>query len=59
MIQSALEDIPGIGSKSIEKLFKKFKSLERIRAASLDELVLEIGLEKATIMLNYLVADLR
>jgi len=53
MMQSALADIPGIGAKSIEKLFKKFKSLKRIKSASQDELSLEIGFERARILADH------
>jgi len=47
MTSSSLEDISGIGSSSIEKLFKRFKSLEGIKSASLEELSREIGLNRA------------
>jgi len=47
MIQSQLEEAPGIGSKTIEKLFNRFKSMEGIRAASQEELAAEIGLSRA------------
>ena len=47
MTSSSLEDIPGIGSSSIEKLFKRFKSLEGIRSAPMEELSREIGLHRA------------
>ena len=47
MTNSSLEGIPGIGSSSIEKLFKRFKSLEGIKSAPLEELSREIGLHRA------------
>jgi excinuclease ABC subunit C len=47
MTSSALEGIQGIGNNSIEKLFKRFKSMEGIKKASLDELSQEIGLSRA------------
>ena len=37
-LQSALDTIPGIGEKRKATLFRKFKSLKAIRAASLEEL---------------------
>ena len=47
MTSSSLEEIPGIGNSSIEKLFKRFKSLEGIRNASLEELSAEVGHSRA------------
>jgi len=47
MISSSLEEIPGIGNNSIEKLFKCFKSMEGIRNASLEELSAEVGHSRA------------
>ena len=46
-LRSSLEGIEGIGPKTIEKLFIRFKSLEAIREAPQDELVREIGKAKA------------
>jgi excinuclease ABC subunit C len=50
MTSSSLEAIQGIGSSSIEKLFKRFKSLKKIENASLEELSQEIGLSRARII---------
>jgi len=47
MTQSQLEEIPGIGAKSIEKLFNRFKSWEGITQATEDDLASEIGLSRA------------
>jgi excinuclease ABC subunit C len=47
MTSSSLEGVQGIGSQSIEKLFKRFKSLEEIKNASLEALSDEIGLSRA------------
>ena len=47
MTSSSLEGIPGIGSSSIEKLFKRFKSMEGIMNASMEELSGEVGLSRA------------
>ncbi|MFH0759273.1 MAG: excinuclease ABC subunit UvrC [Bacteroidota bacterium] len=47
MTKSALGEIPGIGSKSIEKLYIRFKSLEGIRTAGAEELEKEIGKSRA------------
>jgi len=47
MTSSSLEGIPGIGSSSIEKLFKRFKSMEGIMNASIEDLSAEVGLSRA------------
>ena len=47
MTSSSLEGIPGIGRSSIEKLFKRFKSLEGIMNASTEELSSEVGISRA------------
>jgi len=52
MTRSALEDIPGIGSKSIEKLFMKFKSIEIIKSMSQEEIAKEIGSERARALID-------
>ncbi len=53
MTHSALENIPGIGPKTIEKLFKKYKSMEGIKNSSMEELAGEIGEERAKQLLQY------
>lgn len=47
MTRSALEEIPGIGKRSIEKLFEKFKSIEGMQKASMDQLSEVVGLSRA------------
>ena len=47
-LHSALDDIPGIGPATREKLLNEFKSLKRIREASLEALSAVIGASKAT-----------
>lgn len=47
MTNSSLEEVPGIGPDSIRKLFMRFKSLNGIKNASLEELSAEIGLSRA------------
>ena len=47
MTKSLLEDIPGLGQKSIEKLFSRFKSVEGIKEASPELLAEELGQSKA------------
>ena len=46
-LESELETINGIGEKTIIDLMKKFKSVKRIKEASLEELQKIIGLSKA------------
>ncbi|WP_343488202.1 excinuclease ABC subunit UvrC [Allomuricauda sp. d1] len=46
-INSELENIEGIGEKTAEQLLKEFKSVKRIREASIDNLTKAIGAAKA------------
>ncbi len=46
-IHSELEGIPGIGEKSAGELLKKFKSVKRVREATVEELSITVGLAKA------------
>jgi len=46
-IHSELESIEGVGEKTAETLLKSFKSVKRIKSASLEELSETIGLSKA------------
>lgn len=50
---SELSQIEGIGAKSKERLLKKFKSVKKIRQASLEELALEVGQAKAKVIFNF------
>jgi len=45
-LRSVLEDIPGIGSKRKQALYKHFGSLAKIRAASVEELAAAPGMTK-------------
>lgn len=54
---SLLDDIKGVGPATREALFKKFKSLKRIREASVDELAEVVGQSKAFIIRNTLMND--
>lgn len=49
-IKTGLEDIPGIGKETANKLLKHFKSTKKITAASLEELSGIIGHQKATLI---------
>ncbi|MDL5512984.1 excinuclease ABC subunit UvrC [Arenibacter sp. M-2] len=46
-INSELESIEGIGGKTVEELLKNFKSVKRIKEASLENLAQAIGMSKA------------
>ncbi|NDW12114.1 excinuclease ABC subunit UvrC [Bacteroides sp. 214] len=49
-IASALDEIKGIGEKSKTALLKEFKSLKRIKEASIEELTAVVGSAKAKII---------
>lgn len=53
MTRSALVDVPGVGPKTIERLFKKYKSLDGIKTSSQEELAGEIGNVRAKQVLEY------
>ncbi|MDP5062671.1 MAG: excinuclease ABC subunit UvrC [Maribacter sp.] len=46
-INSELEGIDGVGEKTAQQLLKKFKSVKRIKEASVDSLSQEVGASKA------------
>ncbi|AIY12399.1 excinuclease ABC subunit UvrC [Cellulophaga baltica] len=46
-ISSELEAIEGIGGKTIEDLLKKFKSVKRVKEASLEQLAETVGMARA------------
>ena len=50
---SELDEIKGIGAKSKEILLKQFKSVKRLKEASMEELAACIGPSKATIIKRY------
>jgi excinuclease ABC subunit C len=45
--RSSLEAIEGVGARSIEKLFKRFRSLEKIRDTPMEILAEEVGMARA------------
>jgi len=51
-LNTELESITGIGDKTVVELLKHFRSLKRIKEASLEELAQVIGNAKATIIHN-------
>lgn len=46
-LHSELEKVDGIGAKSIEVLFKHFRTMSKIKSASLEELAAVVGRSKA------------
>ena len=52
-IINELEKIPGIGEKTIEILMRKFKSVKRLRDATEEDIVAEVGQIKTEKVLNY------
>ena len=56
-LKSELDDIKGIGPKTKETLLKTFRTVKRIREASLDEIEKAIGKSKAEIVRNALSKD--
>ena len=51
--KSELDDIVGIGEKSKVELLKKFKSLKRVREATLSDLEPILGKHKAKLLFDY------
>lgn len=51
-INSELQSIDGIGEKTMEDLLKNFKSVKRIKEATLEELTTKVGLSKAQKIYN-------
>jgi excinuclease ABC subunit C len=52
-IISELNQIPGIGEKTIEILLRKFKSIARLKTASHNEIAEVIGVSRAEKLENY------
>jgi len=57
-LTSELHEVPGIGSKTVEKLLRTFGSLERVRQSSKDELSKVVGTAAANRLLAHFAADL-
>lgn len=51
---STIEEIPGVGPKTFEKLMQSFKTVQKIKEADLKSLESIIGIAKAKIVFNYL-----
>ena len=54
MLESEIEQIPGIGAQSRDKLLQHFHTLSRIKAASEDELAAVVGRSRAAAIRRYL-----
>ncbi len=52
-LQSSLGEIDGIGQETVGKLLAAFRSINKIRKASFDELKSEIGIAKTKIIQDY------
>ncbi len=52
--QTGLEDIPGIGEKTADKLLAHFKSLKKIQEANEKEIAEVIGESKASLLIEFL-----
>ncbi len=52
-IQSELNNIPGIGDKTIEQLYKFFKSFNKIKEATIENLTAVVGKDKAGKIYSY------
>ena len=47
---SELEQLEGIGTKTVDQLLRKFKSVKKIKGASEEELAAVVGAHKAAII---------
>ena len=52
-LNTELEEIPGIGEKTVVELLKHFRSLKRVKEASQEELAAVIGQSRAGIISNH------
>lgn len=52
-IKSELEQIPGIGTKSLNALLKRFKTVSRVREATVEELSDVVGAKRAQAIVEY------
>lgn len=52
MLKTELDDVKGIGPKSVQLLLKKYKSVNKIKQLTVEELSLDIGRSKAIILIN-------
>lgn len=54
---SILDDVPGVGPATRKKLIKTFGSLRGVQQARQEELVTIVGIKKATVLRQYIIAD--
>ena len=52
-INSELEQIPGIGSKSLNALLRRFRTVAKVREASVEELAEVVGVARAKKIIEY------
>jgi excinuclease ABC subunit C len=52
-IKSELEQINGIGAKSLNALLKRFKTISNVREASIEELTEVVGSKRAQAIIDY------
>ena len=53
LINSELENINGVGKKSIIKLFKNFKSIKKIKETNKKNIIKLLGLKRGLLVFNY------
>ena len=53
MIHSSLEEIEGVGPKSIEQLYRHFKTLTKIKSATVEQLAEVVGQSRAEKIFNH------
>jgi ERCC4-type nuclease len=58
-LTSELDDVPGIGERTVQKLLKTFGSLERVRQAPTQELVDVLGKAAAAKLTAYFAENAR
>lgn len=58
-IRTGLEDVKGIGKETADKLLKHFKSLKKIRQASIEELAQLVGEKKAILIKNSMESEVK
>jgi len=54
MTRSELQNIPGVGEKTINRLLRKFGSVDAIRNASEEDIAVETGKVRAEAIMIYL-----
>ena len=57
-LSTALESVPGLGKKTVELLYRKFKSLSQIKPGNRDEIEAEIGKKRTGILFDFLFSGL-